>query len=109
MWAVSPTGTIIEDGRSSRWFSAERVNRAAFCRVWAQVMVDDMRIKDDRDLLLLQMSSNPTDGDGCWQRARCGKTIAIVCWRGAQCRFLIATGGGSRAEQWIRCMGGVRR
>ena len=53
--------------------------------------------------------ANATDGDGCWQRARCGKAIAIVCWRGAQCRFLIASGGGSRAEQWIRCMGGVRR
>ena len=109
MRAVSPTGTIIEDGRSSRWFSAERVNPAAFRRVWAQVVVDDMRVKDHRNLLLLQMSPNPTDGDGCWQRARCGKTIAIVCWRGAQCRLLIASGGGSRAEQWIRCMGGVRR
>ena len=53
--------------------------------------------------------AEPTDGDGCWQRARCGKTIAIVCWRGAQCRLLIASGGGSRAERWIRCMGGVRR
>jgi len=50
-----------------------------------------------------------TDGHGCRPRARCGKTVAIVCWRGARSRFLIASRGGSRMEQWIRCGGGVGR
>ena len=36
--------------------SLQRVNRAAFRRVWAQVVVDDVRVKDHRNLLLLQMS-----------------------------------------------------
>ena len=42
MRAVPPTGTIDEDGRSSRRLSARRVNRTAFRRVWAQVAVDDV-------------------------------------------------------------------
>ena len=53
--------------------------------------------------------ANVTDGHGCRPRARCGKTVAIVCWRGVRSRFLIASRGGSRVEQWSRCGGGVGR
>jgi hypothetical protein len=65
------------------------------------------------DVCLTQRRSetiaNVTDGHGCRPCARCGKTVAIVCGRGARSRFLVASGGGNRAEQWIRSWGGVPR